>query len=72
VSLMAFLVSKVRFGRSMVVDMNWSPWGSSIAEGEVKMVLGSRIELSGVVWENKCWWGVKRHGNWGGGPKRVE
>jgi hypothetical protein len=71
VSLIAFLVSKVRFGRSMVVDMNWRPWRSSIAEGELKMVLGSRIELSDI-WEMDCLPGVKRHGNWGGGPKRVE
>jgi hypothetical protein len=71
VSLMAFFVSKVRFGRSMVADINWRPWRSSIAEGELKMVLGSRIEHSDI-WEKNWLSGVKRHGNWGGGPKRVE
>jgi hypothetical protein len=54
----------------MVVDMNWRPWRSSIAEGELKM-LGSRIERSDI-WKKKCLSGVKRHGNWGGGPNRVE
>ena len=47
-SLMAFLVSKARLGRSMVVDINWSLWRSSIAEGELKMVLGARIVSGGV------------------------
>ena len=70
-SLIAFLVSKVKFGRSMVVDINWRPWRSSIAEGELKMVFGSRIERLDI-WEKNFLSGVKRQGNWGGGPKRVE
>ena len=69
---MDFLVSNVRFERSMVVDTNRRAWRSSIAEGELKAVHDSRIESSSAVWAKDCSLGVKRHGNWAGEPKRVE